>query len=160
MMNTIVRKANENDLQAILNLVRELALYERAPEEVIVTEATFNIHWKNNRFEALVALENNRMCGCAIYYLAYSTWKGVILYLDDLIVTEEYRRKGIGKQLFDELIRVSVQLKVTQMRWHVLNWNKPAIRFYEKYNAELDQEWVTGKLSAEQLASLAKSGDI
>ena len=93
----------------------------------------------------------------ALYYFAYSSWKGKILYLDDLVVTEKHRRNGIGRLLFDELIRISVDSECRQMRWHVLDWNEPAIRFYKKYEAALDPEWITGKFEREQLQKLAQN---
>jgi len=152
-MNILIRKAEPGDVPAMLKLIKELAEYEKAPGEVMVTEATM-LHdgfGKESLYNALVAESNGSVVGIAVYYVAYSTWKGKIIYLDDLVVTESQRRFGIGKKLFDKLINIAREAGVNQLRWHVLNWNTPAIDFYRKYNAALDHEWITCKLTKEQL---------
>lgn len=143
----VIRRALSQDLPAMLQLVKELAEYERAPEQVIVDDAAMRTYWNDNAFEALVAELNERIIGTAIFYTGYSTWKGRIVYLDDIIVTESARRSGAGTQLFDSVVEHCKAIGATQLRWHVLDWNEPAIKFYNKYNAELDPEWISGKLN-------------
>ena len=154
-MDIIIRKAEERDLEQILQLITELALYEKAPEEVEVDLRQFKEFYNQHLFEAFVAEEEGQIHGVALYYVAYSTWKGKIIYLDDLIVTESQRCKGIGKLLFDSLINEAVNQGANQLRWHVLEWNEPAINFYKKYNSDLDPEWITGKLTKEQLEAFS-----
>lgn len=148
----IIRKAIKEDVPLLLNLVRELAFYENAPNEVEVSvnemiEAGFG---PDPVFEALVAESGDLgIIGMAIYYTGYSTWKGKTLYLEDFLVTESYRRNGVGKLLFDAVIQTAKERKVRRMDWQVLEWNTPAIEFYKKYNAVLDEEWINGRLKFE-----------
>lgn len=139
-----IRKAKKEDCPRILELVRELALYEKAPEEVTVTleemeDAGFG---KNPVWEAYVAEVEGVIQGIALYYVRYSTWKGRRIYLEDLIVTEEMRGQGIGKLLFDKVVEEMKVKNYSGMVWQVLEWNSPAIAFYKKYNANFDPEWV------------------
>lgn len=144
MSEIIIRKASEGDCFQMLELVKELALFEKAPDEVTVTLD----HFKNAGFGpnpvwwSLVAEVDGKIIGIALYYIRYSTWKGTSMYLEDIVVTEAYRGKGIGKQLFDSLILEAKEKGFTRMCWQVLDWNEPAIQFYKKYNAKLDAEWV------------------
>lgn len=156
-MNIKIRKAGETDLEGILKLVNELAAFEKAPAEVIVTNDLFHNYWKRQLFEAAVACHGNTICGCAVFFKAYSTWKGLILYLDDLIVTEKYRNLGVGRMLFNHVVKVAHNQDAMQLRWHVLDWNTPAIEFYKQYGAELDPEWITGKLSKADIDSIVQS---
>lgn len=139
-----MRRATRNDCPRLLELVRELALYEKAPEEVTVTME----HFENSGFGekpvwwAFVAEENGFIHGFALYYIRYSTWKGQAMYLEDIIVTESSRGKGIGKLLMDRLIIEAKEKKFNRIVWQVLEWNEPAINFYKKYNATFDGEWL------------------
>lgn len=151
-----IRSGRREDLRAVLGLIRELAEYERAPNEVEVTLEEME-RWSfgpDPIFEFFVAEHAGSIVGLALYYYKYSTWKGKCLFLEDLIVTESYRRYGLGTRLFDEVVKVAQEKKVRRMEWQVLEWNKPAIDFYEKYDAVLDPEWINGKLTYEQLQSL------
>ena len=94
--------------------------------------------------------------GMALFYFMYSTWKGKILYLDDLIVTEPYRRLGVGQQLVDSLMEFAQETEVNQVRWHVLDWNEPAIRFYKKLGMRLEPEWITCKFDRRQILQYKK----
>jgi GNAT superfamily N-acetyltransferase len=129
-----------------MELVRELALYEKAPDEVTVTlehfeESGFGTHpvW-----QAFVAETNGLVTAYALYYIRYSTWKGQRMYLEDILVTNEMRGKGLGSLLFERLIEEAREKKMNGMAWQVLEWNEPAIRFYRKYCATFDAEWVNG----------------
>lgn len=143
-MSIQIRRALKTDCPRLLELVNELAVYERAPEEVTVTlehfiESGFGEHpvwW------AFVAEEDGVVLGFALYYIRYSTWKGQRMYLEDILVTEEARGKGIGKLLMDRLIEEARERKLNGITWQVLEWNEPAINFYKKFNASFDPEWV------------------
>ncbi|MGK9120468.1 N-acetyltransferase family protein [Olivibacter jilunii] len=140
----MIRKAQKEDCSRILELIHELALYERAPEEVTVSleemeDAGFGV---NPVWEAFVAEIDGVIQGIALYYIRYSTWKGRRLYLEDLIVTQEMRGRGIGKLLFDKVIEEMQNKGYSGMVWQVLEWNEPAINFYKKYHATFDSEWV------------------
>ena len=144
MDNVTIREARREDCPRILELIRELALYEKAPDEVTVTleemeECGFG---KKPVWGSLVAEINNEIVGIALHYDRYSTWKGRRLYLEDLIVTEFMRGTGIGKILLDELIAYGKANNYNGMVWQVLDWNESAINFYKKYNADFDPEWI------------------
>lgn len=153
MADIKIRKGTETDLSQALQLVRELAIYEKAPDEVEVTlEEMQNWGFGTDKiFEFFVAEERDTVVGIALYYYKYSTWKGKCLFLEDIIVTETYRRYGLGSKLFNEVVQVAKQQKVRRMEWQVLEWNEPAINFYKKYHASLDPEWINGKLTYRQL---------
>ena len=145
-MKTILRKATKQDLQGTLDLVNELALYEKAPQEVTVTLADYETDFDNNVFDILIAEQENQIVGIAFYYMAYSTWKGKMLYLEDFVVKEELRGHGIGKILFKAYLEEAKKLNVSLAKWQVLDWNEPAINFYEKYNSTIEKEWFNGKI--------------
>ena len=153
LMTTIIRKGIKSDLPQVLDLVRELAVYEKAPAEVTVTVADMERDGfgENPVFQFFVAEQEQRIIGISLYYIKYSTWKGKCVFLEDIIVTEAFRRHGIGKKLFDEVVKVAKEMKAQRMEWQVLEWNEPAIRFYEKMSANFDTEWINCKLTGEQL---------
>ena len=155
-MSIIIRIGTKADIPFALNLVKELAAYEKAPNEVEVTieEMTEWGFGTDKHFDFFVALENDIIVGLALYYYKYSTWKGKCLFLEDIIVTESQRGKGLGKLLFDKVVQVSKEQKVRRMEWQVLDWNTPAIEFYKKYDATLDGEWVNCKLTNHQLEKM------
>ncbi|MBP5983650.1 MAG: GNAT family N-acetyltransferase [Fluviicola sp.] len=142
-----IRSAQSGDEVKIMELIHALADYEKAPNEVINTAA--NLH--NDLFEkkichAIVAELKGEIVGFALYYFAYSTWKGQCLYLEDLFVQPRLRQHGIGNQLFDHIVSIAKKSKVKRMDWQVLAWNEPALEFYKKQGALLDDEWVNGRL--------------
>ncbi len=148
-----IRTGEARDVPAVLKLVKELAVYEKAVNEVTITENELlnDGFGPNSIYGLFVAEEGKEIIGIALYYEKYSTWKGRCLYLEDIIVTENKRGSGIGKQLFDTVIRVAKTKNSARMEWQVLDWNEPAINFYRKYNANLDDEWLNGKLTREQI---------
>lgn len=148
-----VRKGVKSDLLAALELIKELALYENAPDEVSVTveDMERDGFGEDPVFYFFVAEVERKIVGISLYYVKYSTWKGKCIFLEDIIVTEQYRKQGVGKKLFDEVVKVSKELNVQRLEWQVLEWNEPAIRFYEKINSNLDKEWINCKLTKEQI---------
>jgi GNAT superfamily N-acetyltransferase len=157
-MEFTLRKASSADIPEILSLIRELALYERAPDEVTITkeELLADGFGDNPLFEVILALNGAEILGMSFYYIAYSTWKGKCLYLEDIIVREKYRGQKVGKVLFEETIRKSHEMGAKRMMWQVLEWNEPAINFYRKYEAGLDPEWVNGRFTEKQIEALFK----
>src|SRR5689334_4393483 len=143
-MKITIRRAVKDDCPKLLELIQELASYERAPDEVTVTldHFTESGFGKQPVWWALVAEVDDRIVGFALYYIRYSTWKGQAMYLEDILITNEMRGKGIGKLLFDRLIEEAKEKKFNRIIWQVLDWNEPAINFYKKYNAEIDAGWL------------------
>jgi GNAT superfamily N-acetyltransferase len=144
----MIRKANASDIPSMMKLIIELAVYERAPGEVTNTEQMMlsDGFGDNPLYHAFVAEIDGNVIGFAITYYRYSTWKGRCLYLEDLIVTEEHRKNGIGQKLFDCCIDFGKKNNCKKMIWQVLDWNQPAIDFYIKNNAQLDNGWINGGL--------------
>lgn len=142
-----VRKATLVDMAAIHDLVTQLAVYERAANEVSTTASDYERDFSAGKFDAIVAVETTtgQIDGMALYYIAFSTWKGPYLWLEDFVVKEELRGKGIGQLLFEAVIDIAKQHNAF-MKWQVLDWNEPAMRFYDKYQASYDKEWITCKL--------------
>ncbi|HNZ44061.1 MAG TPA: GNAT family N-acetyltransferase [Bacteroidales bacterium] len=155
MMKITLRKAGKNDIPEILALIRELATYERAPQEVTVTAEDLEKDGfgDNPAFEVLLAFNDEQLLGMAFYYFSYSTWKGKCLYLEDIIVKEQFRGNKAGKLLFEAVIKKARETGAKRMHWQVLEWNEPAINFYKKYGAVLDETWTNGKFTEEQLAA-------
>ena len=145
----IIRKATANDCPRIMELVHELAVYERAPAEVTVTldhfiESGFG---PNPVWSAFVAEEDGVINGFALYYIRFSTWKGQRMYLEDILVTEHARGRGLGKLLMDALTEEAKERNFQGITWQVLEWNEPALNFYRKYGANFDAEWVNVSLN-------------
>lgn len=146
MLDIQIRRAQKGDCSRLLELIRELAEYEKAMEQVTITlelleESGFG---KNPVWRAFVAVDTktNIIVGFSLYYIRFFTWKGQRLYLEDIIVNKEWRGKGIRSMLFDSLLKEMKEQKFTGMMWQVLEWNKPAIKFYKKYKASFDPEWI------------------
>lgn len=147
-MDFTIRKATKKDLPAVLALVTELAIYEKAGHEVTITldELEKDGFGDNPLYWILLAENEKGILGMSFYYIRYSTWKGRCLYLEDIVVKEEYRGQKIGKVLFEETIKAAKEMDAKLMTWQVLDWNEPALNFYKKFDAELDEEWINGKL--------------
>jgi len=152
-MGLDIRDAVESDCKRMLELIHELAVYEKAPDEVTVTLAHFIDagFGKNPVWKAFVAEVDGHVEGFALFYVRYSTWKGCRLYLEDFIVTEKMRGQGIGKILFEKTVKHAKEQNFSGMVWQVLDWNEPAINFYNKYNAGLENGWLNASLSKEQI---------
>ena len=144
-MNFNIRHAQREDCSAMLELIRELAVYEKAPDEVTVDP----LHFEESGFGLnpvwwafVVENQEKKVVAFALYYIRYSTWKGQVMYLEDILVTEALRGKGIGKMLIESLIQEAKEKGFKRMTWQVLDWNEPAINFYKKFGAKFDPEWV------------------
>ena len=151
-----LRIAEQRDCPRLLELIQELADYEKAPDEVTVTldefvEAGFGTEsvWK-----AFVVEIDEIIVGFALYYTRYSTWKGCRLYLEDFIVTEEYRGRGIGKLLFERVMQEAKDKNFNGMVWQVLDWNQPALNFYNKYSAHVEAGWLNASFSKSQISTI------
>ena len=144
-MSTTIRKAVKEDCSCMMELIQELAIYEKAPDEVTVSfdhfvESGFG---DNPVWWAFVAEADGKVQGFALYYIRYSTWNGQRMYLEDLLVTEELRGQGMGKLLFDKLIEEAKLKKYSGIAWQVLDWNEPAINFYKKLDGvNFDAGWI------------------
>ena len=151
-MEIKIRKAVREDCARMMELIQELATYEKAPDEVTVSLSHFEESGfgQNPVWWAFVAEVSGVVVGMALYYVRYSTWKGQRMYLEDILVTEEMRGKKIGGMLFDALIQEAKEKKFMGMNWQVLDWNEPAINFYKKYNASFDPEWLNCSISFNQ----------
>jgi GNAT superfamily N-acetyltransferase len=147
-MNIIIRRAERKDCARLLELVKELAEYERAPDAVTVTPEHFTESGFGEKpvWWAFVAEVDGTVQGFAMYYIRFSTWKGQRMYLEDLLVTEAMRGNRIGKMLFDRLIEECKEKGFSAMVWQVLDWNEPAINFYKKYDTVFEPEWVNCSL--------------
>ncbi len=156
----LIRQGTEEDLPQVMELIMELAEYEKAPDEV---ENTVDRMKKDGfgpvpLFGFLVAELDSRIVGISLYYFRYSTWKGKMLYLEDLIVTESFRKKGIGKKLFEGTIVMARETECRGMIWQVLDWNKPAFDFYRKYDPIIDPHWVTCRFTKQQISHFKPAG--
>lgn len=153
MEMTHVRKGTKADLSEALALIQELAVYEKEPEAVVVSVEQMEAWgFQDNPFFAFyVAEQNEQIVGIAFYYIRYSTWKGPMIYLEDIVVKEEIRGNGIGARLFEEVANECAKRNFHGMTWQVLDWNEPALNFYRKYNATFSAEWLNGYLFTEQI---------
>ena len=145
LMRTI-RKAQSRDLPAIYSLVRELAIYENSENELTATAEDYENDFADGIFESLVLEDDGEIRGMVLYYMTYSTWRGKMLYLEDFVVTEEYRRTGCGQELFEAFLKEAHSKKCRMVKWQVLDWNEPAIRFYEKNKATIEKNWWNVKI--------------
>ncbi len=139
-----IRKGQKEDLPIILDLIKELAEYEKALDQVENTVARMEADGFGDQpvYGFLVAEENGIIIGTSIYYYRYSTWKGKRLYLEDLVVTESKRRVGAGKLLFEATLNIAKETNCSGMMWQVLDWNETAINFYKKYDTRFEDNWI------------------
>jgi GNAT superfamily N-acetyltransferase len=142
----IIRPGTVADLDAVHALVHELARYERAADEVSATPDTYRRDLESGWFELLVAEHYGEIIGIALGHRAYSTWKGRIYYLDDLVVGESWRGRGVGLRLFEAFAGMARLRGAVLLKWQVLDWNEPALRFYRRLSARIETDWLNGKL--------------
>jgi GNAT superfamily N-acetyltransferase len=154
-MNITIRPATVADMPAIHALVRELAVYENAPEQHTATISDYEKDFLAGIFQAELAIDTNfthdteggeKVVGLIFYHFAYSTWRGRMMYLEDFVVTESYRQYGVGQLLFDRFLAISKEKECVMTKWQVLDWNMPAVKFYEKNKAIIEKEWWNGKI--------------
>ncbi len=138
-----IRKAKKNDMPEVLELIRELAVFEREPDavEVTIEDLQNEGFGENPLFTCFVAEIDGSIVGTALVYYRFSTWKGRTLHLEDLIVKEEMRGKGIGEALYSEVIKFAAEQKLKRVAWDVLDWNEGAIKFYERSGAKVLKDW-------------------
>ena len=143
-MSIIIRESLREDVPAMFELIKELALYEKAPEQVTNTieQMYLDGFGENPIFGTIVSEVDGLVVGMALYYFRYSTWKGKRLYLEDLIVSETMRGRGLGEKLLEAIIEQARKTACTGLMWQVLDWNEPAINFYKKFGARFDEEWL------------------
>ena len=154
-----IRPAHIADAALILHFIRELAIYEKAEEEVLATEESIRntIFADDSQVDALICEYEGTAIGCAVYFFNYSTWLGKYgLFLEDLYITPEQRGIGAGKALLKQLARIAVDKDCGRFEWNVLDWNQPAIKFYDSLGAEPQKEWIGYRLDGTALQELAK----
>lgn len=139
----IIRKGTENDMPAVLGLIKELAVFEKEPDAVVITKEDLIRDGFGTQplFHTFVAELDNQIIGMALFYYRFSTWKGKTIHLEDLIVTEKMRGTGAGMALYSEIIKEGEKENVRRIEWNVLDWNTPAIKFYEKSGAKVLSDW-------------------
>lgn len=152
-MTVSSRKAEKKDCPFILQMIKDLAEFEKAPEQVIVTVEKLEKDGfgKNPLFEAQILECEGKDAGFFLYYFRYSTWKGKSLYLEDLYVIPEFRRKGLARYAFSELGKIALEEECGRFEWQVLDWNESAIKFYQQFDTDLDAEWINCRLEGEAL---------
>jgi len=150
-MEITVREANAEDFPAILSLIKELAEYERASGKV--TNSVDRMREEQDLFRCFVAeAGHGEIVGMALFFMAYFTWVGKSLYLEDIYIREPYRQHGIGSMLLNRVFEVARAERCRRVRWQVLEWNEPAIAFYRKCGAELDGEWINCNFNEDEIA--------
>jgi GNAT superfamily N-acetyltransferase len=151
-MNIQIRPATIADMPAVHALVRELAVYENAPEQHTATIEAYAKDFSEGIFDVQLAVDteptegSEEIVGMIFYHFAYSTWRGRMMYLEDFVVTESYRQYGVGQMLFDRFLAISAEKGCVVTKWQVLDWNTPAVKFYEKNNATIEKEWWNAKI--------------
>ncbi len=145
-MSITIRKGTRDEIPAVFELVKELAVFERALASLSNTPERMARDYDRGLYDFIVADDNGAIVGISLYYFRYSTWKGKRLYMEDIIVTEKERGKGIGKLLFDGTVSIAKESECTGMMWQVLDWNTSAVSFYRKYGTSYDDEWINCNL--------------
>lgn len=141
-----IRPAQYDDIPFIYSMVKELAAYEKEPDAVLSDITEYYAAFESGLIQGHIAEMEREKVGMTVFYRTFSTWKGVTLYLEDFYVIPEYRQHGIGQQLFDAFVETARQMGCRQTKWQVLDWNEPALRFYEKNGAVIEKEWWNGKI--------------
>lgn len=153
-MSFNIRKGEERDAKAVLDLIIELAIFEKEPDAVEITEADIikDGFSSSPKFHLYVAEENNSIIGIALFYERYSTWKGKTLHLEDLIVTQTKRKLGVGKALYTQVLKYAHENGFNRVAWEVLDWNTNAIDFYKSTGATYLDDWSVVQMNKENLA--------
>lgn len=161
-MGVLIRDAVQNDMKQVLILIKELAKFEKEPNAVILNEEQLvrDGFSKNPKFKCFVAESNNEIIGMALGYPRYSTWKGVTMHLEDLIVTKSRRGNGIGSLLFSKFINYAHSLRVKRIEWAVLDWNVNAIEFYEKNGAKILSDWRVAQMDEDSIKKFCNNESI
>ncbi|MDG1295789.1 MAG: GNAT family N-acetyltransferase [Saprospiraceae bacterium] len=146
MTNIKIRKIKASEMRKAYELVRELAIYEKAEESLTIGLEEYNKQFEEQLFDILVAEHNSSIIGMALYYPTFSTWKGKMMYLEDFVVQEAFRKSGVGQLLFDAFLEEAKTQDCKLVKWQVLDWNEPAINFYKKNNATIEDEWLSCKI--------------
>jgi GNAT superfamily N-acetyltransferase len=141
-----IRPATSQDIPDIHRLMFELAVYEKSPESVETTIEEYLEDFNKGLFQSMVAEMDGKVVGMILYFMTYSSWRGKMLYLDDFVVQESHRRYGVGQLLYDAFLAEGRRLGCRLVKWQVLDWNDPALRFYEKNNAEIEKDWWNCKV--------------
>lgn len=156
-----IRKGTHEDASFVFSQIKNLAKFEKAEEQVTLTlERLIEDGFSKEGpalYETLIFEEGTTPCGFALYYNRYSTWKGKSLYLEDLFILPEFRRRGLARMAFKELARIAVETSCYRFEWQVLDWNTPAIKLYEELGADLDGEWMNCRLEGERILKLARN---
>ena len=158
MKDFIIRQAIISDMNEVLNMIKELANFEKAKGQVNLSlEKLIKDGFGDDKiYDALVVETQGKLCGYAIYYNSYSTWKGRALYLEDIFVRKEFRNKGIGEKLFMQVINIAIKRNANRLDWQVLKWNTSAINFYKKKQSTFDDQWINGRLFELDLNNFSK----
>lgn len=158
-MNIIIREAISKDMSKVLELIKELAIFEKEPNAVIITvKQLINDGFSSSpKFKCFVAELNQKIVGMALFYPRYSTWKGPTIHLEDLIVSKSVRGKGIGFKLFSRVIHYAFQLNVKRVEWAVLEWNENAINFYKRNGAQVLQDWRVAQMDLNAIKKFVRN---
>ena len=154
----VIRKGTKEDMPAVLDLIKQLALFEKEPDAVVISaqDLVRDGFGETPMFSTFVAEIENEIIGAALFYFRYSTWKGKTIHLEDLIVTENKRGTGAGFALYSEVIKEGKRQNVRRIEWNVLDWNEPAIRFYEKSGAKVFDDWRTVQMDENAINEFLK----
>jgi GNAT superfamily N-acetyltransferase len=152
-----IRKATKQDAKFIIQMIKDLAEYERALDQMMNTEEELirDGFGENPLFQSLILEHDQKPVGFALYFYKYSTWKGKTLYLEDLYVSPEARGNGLGMSAMKHLAKIAVDEGCRRFEWQVLDWNEPSIKFYESFHTELDETWINCRLENEKISYLA-----
>ncbi|MCD8213218.1 MAG: GNAT family N-acetyltransferase [Campylobacter sp.] len=155
----IIRKAEKADTKAIIALIKELAEYEKMPNEVKIDEAVFTSHlFEKKLADALVAVSDDQIVGYAIYFHSFSTWLGRAgIYLEDLYVKKEFRKQGLGLKMIKRLAKICENEGFGRLEWECLDWNEPSIKFYESLGAKRQSGWIKFRMTADEIGALAEN---
>ncbi len=157
MKKLSIRKTQREDLAFVLEMIQELAIFEKEPDAVKINVKQLELDFNEGLFDSIILEENGQRVGMALFYFRYSTWKGKSLYLEDLYVIPEYRGGGLGKMVMRYLADFAVKEKCGRFEWQVLDWNEPAIEFYKTLGADIDPDWMNCRLEGEGIRKLARS---